>query len=83
MTAVQAVTPAAAEYTFQATKPAAAVIGVVPDGTFILLLTMNGVDEACTEIASVPVATTNLLLSISPRSNAVALRIACVIFPEK
>ena len=41
-----------------ATKPAAAMIGVVPDGTFILLLLMNGVEAAATEIAFVPVPTT-------------------------
>ena len=44
--AVPAVQPAAAEYTLPATKPAAAVIGVVPLGTLIRLFVIIGVDDA-------------------------------------
>ena len=37
-----------------ATKPAAATIGAVPDGTLMRLFVMNGVDDAWTLIAFVP-----------------------------
>ena len=62
--------------TLPATNPAAAVIGAVPEGTFIRLLVMKGVEAAAIVIATVPVLITNLLLWIEPRKTVATFLIA-------
>ena len=67
-----------------ATKPAAATIGVVPEATFMRLLTIIGVEPDATVIATVPVATTMMLLEMMPRNElVVTFKMACVILPVK
>ena len=66
---------AAALYTFPAMKPAAAVIGVVPEGTLIRLLVTKGVEAAAKVANNVPVATTAMLLRTTPRRTVATLTI--------